>query len=290
MATSTIRHPAVAGQFYPRDIAALRKELASYLLPDVHPTHAFGCIVPHAGYMYSGHVAGAVYSQIEIPRNCVLLCPNHTGVGRALSMVADGVWETPLGSVPVYAELASALRDECPLLYDDPGAHRSEHAIEVQLPFLQIRRSDFRFVPIAVGTSQLDDLRALGHALGEVLAARGEPTLILASSDMPTANAGAPPVRLKSVCSPTICASDCISAADTEKPQFEIVAAAASGAAPTIPAGLLIAKYTPGCKTQAAIIAIIATIDSASIAPYPTIRVSVSRAISFGVVPLAISE
>jgi AmmeMemoRadiSam system protein B len=184
MATSTIRHPAVAGQFYPRDIAALRKELASYLLPDVHPTHAFGCIVPHAGYMYSGHVAGAVYSQIEIPRNCVLLCPNHTGVGRALSMVADGVWETPLGSVPVYAELASALRDECPLLYDDPGAHRSEHAIEVQLPFLQIRRSDFRFVPIAVGTSQLDDLRVLGHALGEVLAARGEPTLILASSDM----------------------------------------------------------------------------------------------------------
>ena len=184
MATSTIRHAAVAGQFYPRDAAVLRKELASYLLPDAHPTQAFGCIVPHAGYMYSGHVAGAVYSQIDIPRTCVLLCPNHTGVGRALSVVTDGAWETPLGSVPVHAELAAALRDECPLLFDDPGAHRSEHAIEVQLPFLQARRGDFRFVPIAVGTSHLDDLQTLGQALGEVLAARGEPTLVVASSDM----------------------------------------------------------------------------------------------------------
>src|SRR5262249_2888475 len=156
----------------------------SYLLPDAHPTHAFGCIVPHAGYMYSGHVAGAVYSEIEIPRSCILLCPNHTGVGRALSMVADGVWETPLGSVPIHSELAFALRDEWPQLYDDLGAHRSEHAIEVQLPFLQARRSDFRFVPIAVGTSHLEELQTLGHALGEVLAARREPALVIASSDM----------------------------------------------------------------------------------------------------------
>lgn len=184
MATSTIRHPAVAGQFYPRDIAALRKELDSYLIPNAHPMPAFGCIVPHAGYMYSGHVAGAVYSQIEIPHSCVLLCPNHTGVGHALSMMTNGVWETPLGSVLVNAEIASALRSACPLLYDDPGAHRSEHAIEVQLPFLQSRRNDFRFVPIAVGTSHLDELQALGRALGGVLAARGEPTLIVASSDM----------------------------------------------------------------------------------------------------------
>jgi len=184
MATSTIRHPAVAGQFYPRDNAALRKELDSYSTPNAHPTPAFGCIVPHAGYIYSGHVAGAVYSQIEIPRHGVLLCPNHTGVGHALSIMTDGVWETPLGSVPISTELASTLRSQCPLVYDDPGAHRSEHAIEVQLPFLQSRRKDFCFVPIAVGTSDLDELQALGHALGEVLSARGERTLIVASSDM----------------------------------------------------------------------------------------------------------
>ena len=184
MATPAVRHPAVAGQFYPRDAAALRRELATYLLPDAQVEAAFGCVVPHAGYMYSGHVAGAVYSRMQIPRSCVLLCPNHTGVGRPLSMMVEGSWETPLGSVSIDTDLGLALRDQCSILFDDPFAHRAEHAIEVQLPFLQVRRSDFRFVPIAVGTGRLEDLEMLGRALGEVLTTRSEPTLVLASSDM----------------------------------------------------------------------------------------------------------
>jgi AmmeMemoRadiSam system protein B len=184
MATTTVRHPAVAGQFYPREAAALRRDIASYLLPEAHPERALGCVVPHAGYMYSGHVAGAVYSHIEIPRTCVLLCPNHTGVGRPLSMMAEGTWETPLGQVSIDVDLAASFRDQCSILYDDPYAHRSEHAIEVQIPFLQARRSDFRFVPITVGTSHLEDLETLGRAIGEALAAHGEPALVLASSDM----------------------------------------------------------------------------------------------------------
>jgi AmmeMemoRadiSam system protein B len=184
MATTTVRHPAVAGQFYPRDATVLRRDLQSYLVPDSHPTPAYGCIVPHAGYMYSGHVAGAVYSHVQIPRACVLLCPNHTGVGHPLSIMCEGTWETPLGPIAIDADLAAALRDECPVLRNDPDAHRAEHAIEVQLPFLQLRRGDFRFVPITVGTGHLDDLELLGRALGQVLATHTEPTLVLASSDM----------------------------------------------------------------------------------------------------------
>lgn len=184
MATTAVRHPAVAGQFYPRDASALRRELAAYVPPDARPEPAFGCVVPHAGYMYSGHVAGAVYSRMQVPRTCVLLCPNHTGVGRPLSMMVEGTWETPLGSVFIDTDLARALRDQCSILFDDPFAHRAEHAIEVQLPFLQVCRDDFRFVPIAVGTGRLEDLEMLGRTLGEVLATRPEPALVLASSDM----------------------------------------------------------------------------------------------------------
>jgi AmmeMemoRadiSam system protein B len=184
MATTTIRHAAVAGQFYPRSRPALLAEIESYFLPEAEPHSAFGCIAPHAGYMFSGHVAGAVYSQIDVPPLALLLCPNHTGLGHPLSIMSEGVWETPLGSVMIDAELASALRNECPLLAEDRDAHRSEHAIEVQLPFLQARRPGIRFVPIAVGTGDYEHLETLGQAAGTVIAACGQPVLLVASSDM----------------------------------------------------------------------------------------------------------
>jgi AmmeMemoRadiSam system protein B len=184
MATTSIRHPAVAGQFYPRSPSALAAEIESYLLADARPLPAFGCIAPHAGYMYSGHVAGAVYSQIDIPSLAILLCPNHTGLGHPLSIMSEGAWETPLGSVPVDVDLAAALRSECPLLAEDRNAHRSEHAIEVQLPFLQIRRPDLRIVPIVVGTGDYGSLEALGKAASTVITDTAQPILLIASSDM----------------------------------------------------------------------------------------------------------
>src|SRR5579862_6312172 len=121
MATTSIRHPAVAGQFYPRSPSALAAEIESYLVVDAHPLPAFGCIAPHAGYMYSGHVAGAVYSQIQIPAVAILLCPNHTGIGHPLSIMSEGAWETPLGSAPIDSELASVLKRQCPMLTEDQG-------------------------------------------------------------------------------------------------------------------------------------------------------------------------
>ena len=188
MATTILRHPAVAGRFYPGDPDDLRAEARGYLsqasAANRASVRAVGCIAPHAGYMYSGHVAGAVFARVEIPRRCIVLCPNHTGMGRALAVMSDGAWQTPLGDVPIDAELAGALKRRFPALQEDSAAHRAEHATEVELPFLLLRQPELRFVPIALGTSQFEVLEQLGKALGDVVAAQKDPVLIVASSDM----------------------------------------------------------------------------------------------------------
>ena len=179
-----LRHPAVAGRFYPGDRQSLLDDLHSYLSPSGGSRPALGCIVPHAGYIYSGGVAGAVYASIEVPRRCLVLCPNHTGRGRPLAIMSHGAWQTPLGPVPIDSSLAEILKQQCPLLSEDMDAHRGEHAIEVQLPFLQARSPHFTFVPVALGSGEFEILETLGQAVGEVLRAQNEPVLIIASSDM----------------------------------------------------------------------------------------------------------
>ncbi len=186
MTATLIRHPAVAGRFYPRDEKSLREEVRNLLsqTPGQKAVRALGCIVPHAGYMYSGPVAGAVFAALEIPQLCLVLCPNHTGMGRALAIVSEGGWETPLGEVPIEAAFATALKQRCPLLHEDSTAHRSEHAAEVELPFLQTLQPQLKFVPIALGTGQFEPLEQLGWAIADVIAAQHNPVLIVASSDM----------------------------------------------------------------------------------------------------------
>jgi AmmeMemoRadiSam system protein B len=181
--TPTIRQPAVAGRFYPRDPNVLCAEVNSYLSPQQPKLAALGCVVPHAGYMYSGHVAGAVFSRLDLPRHCILLCPNHTGLGQPLSIMSSGSWETPLGCVAIDSELAARLRQSFPLLTEDSDAHRAEHAAEVELPFLQVLRPDVQFVPIAIGTRRYEVLEGLGHAIAEGLK-QSHRILIIASSDM----------------------------------------------------------------------------------------------------------
>ena len=111
MAATSIRQPAVAGRFYPRDPNDLRDEVRAYLSQNAQPEpiHAVGCIAPHAGYVYSGHVAGAVFRELEVPELCVVICPNHTGMGRALAIMGEGAWETPLGQVSIDGAFAAAL-------------------------------------------------------------------------------------------------------------------------------------------------------------------------------------
>src|SRR5438046_4376690 len=165
----TIRQPAVAGRFYPRDANALRADVNSYLTPEQPTVPALGCVVPHAGYMYSGHVAGAVFARLEIPHHCLLLCPNHTGLGTPLSIMSSGSWLTPLGNVAIISALSEHLKEHFSLLTEDADAHRAEHSAEVELPFLQVLRSDIEFVPIAIGTSCYEVLEGLGHAIAKVL-------------------------------------------------------------------------------------------------------------------------
>lgn len=181
---SAVRHPAVAGRFYPGDPKVLLRDVKSYLAPGGAKISALGCVVPHAGYMYSGHVAGAVYARLELPRRYVILCPNHTGAGEPLAIMSAGAWRTPLGEARIDQALAEELMRSYRWLAEDAAAHRAEHALEVQLPFLQALQPEFSFVPIALGTANYEVLASLGEALGAVLAAQKEPVLIIASSDM----------------------------------------------------------------------------------------------------------
>jgi len=182
--STAIRHPAVAGRFYPRERARLAADLLTYLPASAAAAPALGCIAPHAGYIYSGAVAGAVYAAIEVPLRCIVLCPNHTGVGVPLSIMSGGAWETPLGTCEIDSALAQALQAQFPMLTEDTTAHRAEHAIEVQLPFLQVRNPRLVFVPIVLGTGEYEMLEALGQAVAAVVKSQPEPILIVASSDM----------------------------------------------------------------------------------------------------------
>jgi len=179
-----LRSPAVAGRFYPANPEILRRDLDRYIVAAAKPVPAAGCVVPHAGYVYSGQVAGAVYGALQLPSTFIILCPNHTGNGRPVAVCSSGEWQTPLGRVPVDAELAALLKRECPLLSEDWEAHAAEHALEVQLPFLQRLAPGFTFVPIAVGVGDFRRLEELGQAVGRAAAQAGRAVLVIASSDM----------------------------------------------------------------------------------------------------------
>jgi AmmeMemoRadiSam system protein B len=200
---ASLRTPAVAGQFYPQHADELRRDVLDYtsrssnFSTESKPIAAFGCIAPHAGYIYSGSVAGTVYSQLAIPATCIILCPNHTGKGRPMAVMADTLWQTPLGEVATDSIMGERLLRRFPALQEDSAAHRYEHAIEVQLPFLQALRAgrrsephnpELKIVPIAIGISDFDILQDLGEALADVIAEqqelRKEKMLIIASSDM----------------------------------------------------------------------------------------------------------
>ncbi|HWR35509.1 MAG TPA: AmmeMemoRadiSam system protein B [Clostridia bacterium] len=182
---STIRQPAVAGQFYPGKSETLLRDIGQYAeaVPG-EQISALGCVVPHAGYMYSGHVAGAVYAKLALPKRYIILCPNHTGKGRPLAIMSEGAWRTPLGDARIDAELSAQLKSAAPLLSEDAVAHSTEHALEVQIPFLQTLTLDFSFVPVAVGVGDFDVLSTLGEAIAQVVSRAEGPVLVIASSDM----------------------------------------------------------------------------------------------------------
>lgn len=180
------RPPAVAGRFYPGEPADLRRSVDSFLTRahQEKKIAARACLVPHAGYKYSGHVAGAVYSRIEIPNRVILLGPRHFPRGAPMAILSRDGFETPFGVAPIDSSLAEKIARACPLLREDEVAHRAEHSLEVELPFLQQLAPSFAFVPIVIGIVHYADLKTLGQALAEVIRSEKENILIVASSDM----------------------------------------------------------------------------------------------------------
>jgi AmmeMemoRadiSam system protein B len=179
-----IRPPAVAGRFYPSDSRELAKQVDEFTRSGPEKVRARGCVVPHAGYMYSGPVAGAVYSSLDIPCQCILLGPRHFPRGESLAILSEGTWQTPFGEAKIDSALAAALARAFPKLREDAVAHEREHSLEVQLPFLLRLVKDFRFVPIVLGTDHYPALEELGLAIANVVAQQAEPVLVVASSDM----------------------------------------------------------------------------------------------------------
>jgi MEMO1 family protein len=179
-----LRKAAVSGTFYAGTREGLRQQVADLLPPGGAPAPALGIIVPHAGYRYSGHVAGAVYAQVAIPPTGVILGPNHTGRGAGAAIQTEGHWETPLGAVPIDRPLAQAIRSHAAILEEDTRGHLHEHSIEVQLPFLQYLVPAFRFVPICLFSSEYAACQNVGQAVAAAVRAAGAPVLLVASTDM----------------------------------------------------------------------------------------------------------
>lgn len=180
----TVRPPAVSGTFYDARPDRLEHDVRRFLPEGVDREEAIGAIVPHAGYVYSGPVAGAVYARLRLPKTAIIVCPNHTGRGAPAALDPSGSWRTPLGDVPVARRIARRLLELAPRLEEDAEAHRREHSLEVQLPFLQALRPDVEIVPVCVGEASLPLCREVGEALAKVVSEEDERPILLASSDM----------------------------------------------------------------------------------------------------------
>lgn len=186
MIMGLVRSPVVAGQFYPGTKESLLKTIASMVgkIPD--KIEAIGVVSPHAGYQYSGPVAGAVLASIKPKSKYIILGPNHTGLGRSFSMSKAASWKTPLGEAAVDEDLRKVLLGRSGLIEADDAAHAGEHSIEVQLPILQAMQKEFTFLPIVIASDDLESYKAVGKDIALAIKELKieEEVLIIASSDM----------------------------------------------------------------------------------------------------------
>jgi AmmeMemoRadiSam system protein B len=176
------REPAVAGRFYEGDPRALAREVRALLTSGEAPRAALGLVAPHAGYRYSGAIAGAVYARVAVPPRVIVLGPNHTGLGQRVALwPPGGGWRTPVGTVPVSGPLTEALAGG-PLVERDRAAHAREHSLEVQLPFLAVARPDVELAALCLGPLDVEECAEVGRIVAA--AARAHGALVVASSDM----------------------------------------------------------------------------------------------------------
>ncbi|MBU4311029.1 AmmeMemoRadiSam system protein B [bacterium] len=179
-----IRKAVVAGQFYDGTKESLKEQVKKYIGEKAKKEKVIGALAPHAGFMFSGEVAGAVYSRIILPETFVILGPNHTGAGDPCAIMTKGSWQTPLGEVEIDSDLACKILANSKSLKEDERAHSYEHSIEVQLPFLQYLGKDFKFVPICLSHLDLETCRDIGKAIAKPIKEGKKKVVIVASSDL----------------------------------------------------------------------------------------------------------
>lgn len=186
MENSKLRRPAVAGQFYPSKSSKLRSEIELLIDKGATAKDVIASLMPHAGYMYSGSVAGATVSNIKVKDRVVILGPNHTGYGKPFGIMTEGIWKMPFRDVEIDSELAIKLLKSSHYLEEDSISHLHEHSLEVELPFLQYFKEDFKIVPITVQADDIKIYKQIGQELAEVIKdSRIEKSvLLIASSDM----------------------------------------------------------------------------------------------------------
>jgi AmmeMemoRadiSam system protein B len=179
-----IRSPVVAGQFYPASASELKAMIKKMVDEKAKKEEVIGLISPHAGYIYSGPVAGAAISRIKLPETFIIMGPNHTGSGKPFSIMTEGKWKTPLGEIEIDSELGKKLLANSRYLQEDKAAHLYEHSIEVQLPFLQYFKPDFKLVPIILAYAGGAIYKEIGREIAKSVKESGKKVVIIASSDM----------------------------------------------------------------------------------------------------------
>jgi AmmeMemoRadiSam system protein B len=181
------RPPAVAGQFYPGDRTSLARtvtELCGPAIEENQKQKALAVVSPHAGYIYSGRVAGETFSRVHIPEDVIILGPNHHGHGGAVALMDKGAWQMPMGEVPINETLAAELYRVSRLVERDELAHRYEHSLEVQVPFLQFYQPNLTITPLVISHIPYEDCVAVGRDIAVAVRDYNKPVLIVASTDM----------------------------------------------------------------------------------------------------------
>lgn len=178
------RTPVVAGKFYPGVKTQWEALVRRYLVAPDAQTPAFLAMVPHAGYIYSGAIAGETLANVVLSETVLLLGPNHTGLGTPLSLWPQGRWLLPGAHLEVDEALAARILAAVPAIQPDHLAHVQEHSLEVILPFLWAKKQSTRIVPLAVAEHRPEALFSAAKDLAKVLLQWGKPVLIIVSSDM----------------------------------------------------------------------------------------------------------
>jgi len=179
------RQPIASGRFYPGNAEQIKALIDSFTQGNEDKVDAIGVVAPHAGYIYSGSVATAVFSRVEPADTYIIIGPNHTGMGKPFSIMTVGSWKTPLGEVPIDSTLAQSILAKSKNLQEDRTAHQNEHSIEVQLPIIQYFKPDLKIVPIILSVATLEIYHEIGAAIAQAIKETdGKSILIVASSDM----------------------------------------------------------------------------------------------------------